>query len=102
MTIIEVEWILYLLQCESAELAITSYLAHLARKERVEQICFLLAQHTAESFPISKSLEDATRLPADIQKKWLKSCLKKLKLLKDRYIYEVVDLPKGRKAMKNC
>ena len=95
----EVEWIFYFLQCESAELAITSYLVHLARKERVEQICFFLIQHIAESFPISKSLEDITRLPADIQKKWLKSCLK---LLKDRYVYKVVDLSKERKVMKNC
>jgi len=77
-------------------------LAHLARKERVEQICFLLAQYAAESFPISKSLEDVTRLLADNQKKWLKSCLKKLELFKDRYVYKVVDLPKGRKTMKNC
>jgi len=76
-------------------------LAHLARKEKVEQICFLLAQHVTESCPIPKSLGDITRLPADIQKKWLKSCLKKLRLLKDRNIYKVVGLSKRKKAIKN-
>jgi len=34
-------------------------------------------------------------------KKWLKFCLEKLKLLKDKNIYEVVNLPKRRKAIKN-
>ena len=79
---------------ELAEPAITSYLACLAREGRVEQICFLLAQHAAESCPIPKNLEDVTKLPTDIQKKWLESCLEKLKSFKDRNVYEVVDLPK--------
>ena len=51
---------------ELAEPAITSYLACLARKGRVEQICFLLAQHAAESCPIPKNLEDVTKLLANI------------------------------------
>ena len=32
--------------------------------ERVKQICFLLAQHTTESCPISKNLGDVTELLA--------------------------------------
>jgi len=51
---------------ESAELAITSYLACLTREGEVEQIHFLLVQHAIESCPISKSLRDITRLLADI------------------------------------
>ena len=86
---------------ESAELAITSYLVCLARKGRVEKICFFLAQYVQESCPISKSLGNVTRLLADIQKKWLKFCFEELKLLKDRNIYEVVGLPKRRKTIKN-
>ena len=86
---------------KSAELAITSYLACFSREGRVEQICFFLAQCVAESCPISKSLRDITRLPANIQKKWLKSCLEKLKLLKERNIYKVIDLPKKMKVIKN-
>jgi len=54
---------------ELAELAITSYLASLAKEGRVEQICFLLAQYTAESCSLPKNLRDITRFPADIQKK---------------------------------
>jgi len=86
---------------ESAKPAITSYLAYLAREGRVEKICFLLAQHTTESFPIPKSLRNVTRLLADIQKKWLESYLKELKSLKDRNAYKVVNLPKRRKVIKN-
>ena len=65
---------------ESAEPAITSYLAYLAKEERVKQICFLLAQHVTEFCPIPKNLRDITRLPADIQKKWFESYLEELKL----------------------
>ena len=86
---------------KSAELAITSYLAYLAREVRVEQICCLLAQCAIESCPIPKDLGDVTRLLANTQKKWLKSCFEKLKSLKNRNVYEVMDLPKGRKAIKN-
>jgi len=89
---------------ESAEPAITSYLAYLAREERVEKIHFLLVQHATESCPIPKSLGDITRLLANIQKKWLESCFEKLKSisLKDKNVYEVVDLSKRRRAIKNC
>ena len=80
---------------------IISYLAYLARKDGVEQIHFLLAQHAIESCPIPKNLGDITKLPVNIQKKWLESCLKGLKLLKDRNVYEVVNLPKKRKMIKN-
>ena len=54
---------------ESAEPAITSYLAHLAKEGEVEQIHFFLAQYTAESCSIPKNLGDIARLPANIQKK---------------------------------
>ena len=87
---------------KSAKIAITSYLVHLTREEVVEQICFLLIQHIAESCTISKSFGDIIRLLANIQNKWLESCLEKLKLLKDRNIYKVVDFFKERKVIKNC
>ena len=48
------------LASELAEIVITGYLAHLARKEKVKQICFLLAQHIVESCPIPKNLGDIT------------------------------------------
>ena len=55
----------------------------------------------AESYPISKNLGDITKLLANIQKRWLESCLKKLKLFEDRSIYEVIDLSKRQKVIKN-
>jgi len=54
---------------ELAEPFITSYLAHLAKKGKVEQICFLLTQCVTKSCPIPKNLRDITRLLANIQKK---------------------------------
>jgi len=64
---------------ELAKPAITNYLICLARKEKVEQIHFFLVQHIAESCSIPKSLRDVIRLLADIQKKWLESCLRSKK-----------------------
>jgi len=85
---------------EIAEPAIISYLAYLVRKGGVDQIHFILAQCAVESCPISKILGDVTKLLADIQKKWLKSCLEGLNLLKNRNIYEVENLSKKRKVIK--
>ena len=84
-----------------AKLAITSYLACLAREERVEQICFLLTQYTVESCSIPKNLGNFAKLLTDIQKIWLKFCLKKLESLKDRSVYKIVDLCKKWKVIKN-
>ena len=68
-------------------------LVYLVREGEVKQICFFLAQHAVESCLISKNLGDVAKLLANIQKKWLKFCLEKLKSLKDRNIYKVIDLP---------
>ena len=84
------------------ELAITSYLAYYARKGKVEQIYFLLAQYTAKSCPIPKHLRNAAKLLANIQKKQLGFYLKKLKLLKDKNFYEVMNPSKELKEIKNC
>ena len=85
-----------------AEIAITSYLVCLIREKRIEQIHFFLVQYATESCPIPKSLGDVIKLLADIQKKQLVSYFEKLKLLKNRNFYEVVNLSKRRKAIKNC
>ena len=75
-------------------------MAYLARKGEVEKIHFFLAQCIAESCPIPKNLGDIAEILANIQKKWLESYLEKLKLLKDRNVYEVVDLSKRQKVIK--
>ena len=81
-----------------AKLAITSYLAHLAKEEGVEKIHFLLVQYVVESYSISKNLENIAKLLANIQKKQLEFYLEELK---DKNIYEVVDLSKRQKVIKN-
>ena len=49
-----------------AKPTITSYLACIAREERVEQIHFLLAQYTVESCSIPKNLENVAKLLVNI------------------------------------
>jgi len=76
-------------------------MVHLAREGRVEHICFLLALRVTKTHFLPKTFKDVLKLQADSKKRWLESCLKELKSLKDRDVYEIVDLPKRRKAVKN-
>ena len=87
---------------ESATTAITNHIVCLAREGRAEHIRFLMALRATETHALPKTFKDVTKLPADSKKRWLESCLEKLKLLKDRDVYEIVDLSKGRKVVKNC
>ena len=87
---------------ESATTAITNHIICLAREGKAEHICFLLALRATKTHVLPKTFKDVTKLPADSKKRQLESCLEKLKSLKDRDVYEIVDLPKGRKAVKNC
>jgi len=48
---------------KSAKPAITNYLTYLIREERVEKICFLLAQYACT---IPKNLRDVAELPVNI------------------------------------
>jgi len=77
-------------------------MVHLAREGGAEHICFLLALRATETHVLPKTFEDIAKLLANYKKRWLESCLEELKLLKDRDIYEIVDLPKERKVVKNC
>jgi len=87
---------------ESATTAITNHMVHLAREGRAEHICFLLALRATETHVLPKTLKNVAKLLANSKKRWLESCLEELKSLKDRDIYEIVDLPKRRKVVKNC
>ena len=87
---------------ESATTAITNHMVRLTREGEAEYIRFLLALRTSETHSLPKTFKDVTKLQADSKKRWLESCLKELKSLKDRDVYEIVNLPKGRKAVKNC
>jgi len=74
----------------------------LVREGKVEHIHFLLALRATETHSLPKTFQDIAKLPADSKKRGLELCLEELKLLKDRDVYEIIDLPKGRKAVKNC
>jgi len=87
---------------ESATTAITNPMVCLTREERAEHIYFLLALRATETHVLPKTFKDVAKLPADSKKRWLESCLEELKLLKDRDVYEIMDLPKERKVVKNC
>ena len=54
-----------------------------------------------KAYPIPKNLGDITKLLANIQKKWLEFYLEKLKLLKDRNVYEVLNFFQKYKLIKN-
>jgi len=86
---------------ESATTAITNHMVHLAKEEGAEHIRFLLVLRATETHVLPKTFKDVAKLPADSKKRWLESCLEELKSLKDRDVYEIVDLLKGRKAVKN-
>ena len=86
---------------ESVTTAITNHMVRLAREGRAEYICFLLILRASETYSLPKTFKDITKLQADSKKRWLESCLEELKSLKDRDVYKIVNLPKGRKAVKN-
>jgi len=85
---------------KSATTAITNHMVYLAREGGAEHIHFLLALKATETHVLPKTFKDVAKLPADSKKRWLESCLEELKSLKDKYFYEIVDLPKGKKAVK--
>ena len=87
---------------ESATTAITNHMVHFAREGRAEHICFLLVLRASETYSLPKTFKDVAKLQADSKKRQLESCLEELKSLKDRDVYEIVDLSKRRKAVKNC
>ena len=87
---------------ESATIAITNYMVCLAREGGAEYIHFLLALRATETHFLPKTFKDVAKIQADSKKRWLESCLEELKSLKDRDVYEIVDLSKGRKVVKNC
>jgi hypothetical protein len=45
--------------------------------------------------------KDIDKIPRKDQKDWIDACLEELRALKKRGVYEIVTLPKGRRAIKN-
>ena len=85
---------------KSATTAITNYMVCLAKEEGAEHIHFLLVLRTTKTHVLPKTFKDVAKLPADSKKRWLESCLKELKSLKDRDVYEIVNLLLGHSHSK--
>jgi len=76
-------------------------MVRLTREGGAEDIHFLLALRATETHFLPKTFKDVAKLLADSKKRWLESCLEELKLLKDKDVYKIVNLPKKRKVVKN-
>ena len=81
-------------------------LAQLAQEGGVEFISHLLAQAVlldqSAQTPIREwTYKDILRLPEAQQKDWKTACYEELEALHKRKVFELVELPKGRKLIKN-
>jgi hypothetical protein len=82
------------------------HLAKLAKEGGVEFMNYLMAK----AVPIDDSLPQSTRewtfrdilrMPKQQQVEWKKACLEELEALRKRQVFELTQLPPGRKAIKN-
>jgi hypothetical protein len=66
-----------------------------------EFLDFLMACHiTNDGIPVT--FKDIKEIPiVKDRHQWVDACLEELKSLQKRNVYELVDLPEGRKAIKN-
>jgi hypothetical protein len=74
---------------------------HLLSEGGKEFLDFLMACHiTSDGTPVTyKDIKDIPLLKD--RHAWVDACLEELKSLQKRNVYELVDLPEGRKAIKN-
>ena len=82
--------------------------AQLVQEGGVELVRYLLAkavpptESTAESTPIREwTYKDIMRMPEAQQREWKAACREELEALRRREVFELVNLPKGRKIIKN-
>ena len=80
--------------------------AQLAQKGGVDFVCYLLAQAVPQDestvAPIREwTYKDILRLPEAQQKEWKTACREELEALHRHKVFKLVDLPKGRKLIKN-
>ena len=85
-----------------------SQLARLAQEGEVGLINYLLAKAEADDqpLPVTSSprewtFRDILRMLSELQKEWKKACNEELESLRKRYVFELTELPHGRKAIKN-
>ena len=88
---------------EEAEL-----LSRLAREGGVEFMNWMLSKAVTPDAPTNLpqkstrewTFRDIMRLPEHERKEWWKACLEEIEALKKRKVFDLVDLPPGRKAIK--
>ncbi len=85
-----------------------SQLAKLAQEGGVGLINYLLTKAEADDqpLPVTSSprewtFRDILRMLSELQKEWKKACNEELESLRKRYVFELTELPHGRKAIKN-
>jgi hypothetical protein len=81
-----------------------SYISKIAKEGGTDFMRWLLTKavipsSAKEQTPIQ--FRDIVRLPKQQQLEWKQACREELEALHKRHVYELVDLPPGRKAIKN-
>jgi len=84
-----------------------STMMKLAREGGVPLISYLLSKAITDEINLSDNIQewtfqDIARLPKQNQEEWKKAYYEELDALKDRKVYDVVDLPQGQKIIKCC
>jgi len=73
----------------------------LVQEEGVEFIAFLLNKAVPMASDQPVFYKDITRLLSQLWKQWKKACQEELEALHKRKVFELANLPKGCKAIKN-
>jgi hypothetical protein len=80
------------------------YIIKIAREGGMDLMRWLLAKAITPSIAkdqVPIQFHDIAHLPVQQQAEWKQACRDELEALKKRQVYEIVDLPHGRKAIKN-
>ncbi|TFK37113.1 hypothetical protein BDQ12DRAFT_753808 [Crucibulum laeve] len=74
----------------------------MAQEGGVSFINYLINQAIPPNDDVPQQFQDILRLPTAQKEEWLNACRKELEALRKRQVFELCDLPQGRKAIKNC
>jgi len=85
-----------------------SQMAQLAQEGGVGLINYLLAKAVADDQPLPNTssprewtFRDILRMPQELREEWKKACYEELESLRKRQVFELTELPPGRKTIKN-
>jgi len=78
------------------------HLNHLVQEEGGEFIAFLLNKVVPMASDQPVFYKDIARLPSQLREQWKKACQEELEALCKCKVFELANLPKGCKAIKNC